>query len=210
MPDPAVGAAAGVQPCAPRTKEPTLSQQYPPPTGPFHGAYPGTPGPGSPALGHPGPQSPYAAPYAGTYAGPPAYLGMPAPAPQAHGLNPWVAGLIGAGVGAVLTVIAMTVLPMLLFGFAFGAMGGEDGFLGGPPSGRVAVQPDGTVSGESLAAALEDSDGDFFYEDVTCPATPKVATDETTICEGNDGFTDMRIVVVFDGSNGKFSTADLW
>lgn len=143
------------------------------------------------------------------YGAHPAYLGMPAPAQQPSGLNPWLAGLIGAGAGALLTVMAMTLLPMLFFGLAMG--GGfmdEEGFMG-PPTGRVAVEPGGGVSGVALAGALEGND-DFYYEDVTCPETVRVATDVTAICSGDDGFEDLRIVVVFEGTGGQFATADLW
>lgn len=185
-----------------------MSQQYPPPTGPgpyagppHHGA--GNPYAGPPHLGppHPGAPSPYA--------GPPAYLGLPAPAPQRQGFSPVLAGFLGALGGAVLTVVAMTVLPMLFFGLAMGGGFMEEGELMGPPSGRVVVEPDGGVGGVALADALEDDD-DFFYEDVTCPDTTRVATDVTTICEGGDGFEELRIVVVFDGTDGRFRTADLW
>ncbi|CAN7328090.1 DUF3824 domain-containing protein [Knoellia sp. LjRoot47] len=180
-----------------------MSQQYPPSgQGPYAGPPPywvQSRYAGPPPSGAPDP-----------YAGPPAYVGMSAPPARGGGLNPWLAGLAGAGVGAVLTVIAMTVLPMLFFGLVLGGgFMGDEGFMGGPPTGRVAVGPDGSVTGEALAEALV-RDDDFYYEEVSCPATAKVATDETTICEGNDGVEDLRIVVVFDGTDGTFATADLW
>ncbi|WP_404384739.1 hypothetical protein LL946_03265 [Knoellia locipacati] len=204
-----------------------MSQHYPPPAGP--GPHQGPPGQGAPNpyAGPPGQgaPNPYAGPpgqgapnpYAGPpgqgapnpYAGPAAYLGVPAAAPQRQGFSPVLAGFLGALAGACLTVIAVTVIPMLFFGLAMG--GGfmeEDGFMG-PPSGRVVVEPDGGVSGVVLADALEDG-GDFYYEDVTCPDTARVATDVTTICDGGDGVENLRIVVVFEGSEGQFRTADLW
>ena len=73
----------------------------------------------------------------------------------------------------------------------------------------VEVGADGSVGGEALAEALED-EGDYYYEDVSCPATARVATDVTTICRANDGMDDLRVVVVFEGDDGRFRTADLW
>lgn len=141
------------------------------------------------------------------YAGHPACLGHPASTAQPSGLNPWVAALLGGVTGAILTVIFTTVVPMLFFGLLMGGgMLGDDGFMGAP-QGTVAVAPDGSVSGAALAEAV---DGVAYYEDVTCPGTVKVATDATTICEADDGFEDLHVVVVFDGTDGRFSTADLW
>lgn len=157
------------------------------------------------------PHQPYAGGYAAPYAVPPShgYAHPPALAPRSSGLNPWAAGAIGLVVGMFLTFVGMTVLPMLFFGLAFGGFGSfEEGFPS-PPSGRVEVAADGSVSGEALAEALED-EGDYYYEDVTCPATARVATDVTTICRGTDGVDDLRVVVVFDGDDGRFRTADLW
>lgn len=158
---------------------------------------------------HPGGYLPHPSAYQNPYAGHPAYAVPPAPAPQPAGLNPWVAGLLGFLIGGFLTFVATMVLPMLFFGFLIGGpFGGEfeEGFMG-PPGGRVVVAADGSVSGVALAEELE---GVAYYEDVTCPETAKVATDVTTICEGDDGFEGLRIVVVFDGTDGRFSTADLW
>lgn len=100
------------------------------------------------------------------------------------------------------------VLPMIFFGIIMGggfAEGFDEGPMGGPQ--RVTVSADGSVSGGALVAALEESD---WYQDMTCPDTAKVATDVTTICRGRDGFEDLRVVVVFRGSDGEFSTADLF
>ncbi|MFW5469156.1 hypothetical protein ACOCJ4_03830 [Knoellia sp. CPCC 206435] len=141
------------------------------------------------------------------YAGHPAYgFPPPPPAPQ-PGLNPWVAGVIGALVGGVLTVVATTLLPMIFFGLMMGAGGFMDEGFMGPERGQVAVTADGSVSGVVLADDLEDAP---WYEDVTCPDTTAVGTDVTTICSGNDGVDDLRIVVVFRGTEGEYGTADLW
>ncbi|KGN33000.1 hypothetical protein N802_15520 [Knoellia sinensis KCTC 19936] len=152
--------------------------------------------------------SPYTPPAQGgppAYAGHPAYVGYPVPQPQSSGLNPWVAGLLGALAGAMLTFIGMTLLPILFFGLLMGGPMGDEGFMG-PPASRVDVAPDGSVSGLALAEALEEG----YYEDVTCPNTPKVGTDVTTICDANDGFANMRVVVVFRGTDGRFGAADLF
>ena len=140
------------------------------------------------------------------YAGHPAYLFPPPPARPA-GMNPWVAGLIGALVGGALTVVATMVLPMIFFGLMMGAGGVMDEEFMGPERGQVVVASDGSVSGVVLAEDLEDAP---WYEDVTCPDTTAVRTDATTICSGNDGFEDLRIVVVFRGTDGEYGTADLW
>ncbi|MFC7486374.1 hypothetical protein ACOCJ7_14100 [Knoellia sp. CPCC 206453] len=166
------------------------------------------PGPGPGAGYGPGPHAYYGQPTQGApppYGAHPAYLGMPSPAPQSTGLNPWIAGLIGVICGGVLTVIGMTVIPMILFGFLLGGPMGDEGFMEGPHS--VTVAADGSVSGVALADALEDGE---WYEDMTCPNTATVATDVTTICEGTDGFADLRVVVVFRGTDGRFGTADLF
>lgn len=140
------------------------------------------------------------------YAGHPAYAGYPGPTPRSSELNPWIAALFGAMAGGFLTFLLMTLVPMLLFGFAMGGGPfGDEGFM--DTSGRVSVASDGSVTGAALAEALEDTD---WYERATCPDTAKVATDATTICEANDGFEDLRVVVVFDGTDGRFATADLW
>lgn len=160
------------------------------------------PGPG------PGPYAPYGQPTQGgppPYGAHPAYLGMPSPAPRSSGLNPWVAGLIGVFVGGIGAMVLSFLLPMLFFGLLMGGGLGEEGFPGGPQN--VTVAADGSVSGVALAEVLEEAG---WYDDMTCPGTPKVATDVTTICEGDDGFADLRVVVVFQGSNGRFSTADLF
>lgn len=159
---------------------------------------------------HPGQPVPPHQPYA-PYAVPPpyGYAQPPVGSPRSTGLNPWAAGAIGVVVGMGLTFIGMTVVPMLFFGLAFGGFGSFDEGFPGPPSGRVEVAADGSVGGEALAEALED-EGDYYYEDVSCPATARVATDVTTICRGNDGVDDLRIVVVFEGDDGRFRTADLW
>ena len=172
----------------------------PPGPGPGHGYGPGFDnGPhayhGQPTQGGPSP-----------YGAPPAYLAMPSPTPPSAGLNPWIAGLIGVICGGVLTIIGMTVIPMILFGFLLSGPMGDEGFMGGAPS-RVTVAADGSVSGTALAEALEDAQ---WYEDMTCPNTAQVATDVTTICEGSDGFDDLRVVVVFRGTDGRFGTADLF
>ncbi|EAP97222.1 hypothetical protein JNB_17168 [Janibacter sp. HTCC2649] len=120
-------------------------------------------------------------------------------------MNPWVAGLLGAFGGVVLTVIGMTVIPMLLFGFLLSGPMGDGGFMESSPQ-RVTVAADGSVSGTALAEALESG----WYEDMTCPNTAEVATDVTTICEGSDGVDPMRVVVVFRGTDGRFGTADLF
>ncbi|MEO7269254.1 MAG: hypothetical protein ABIW49_08630 [Knoellia sp.] len=122
-------------------------------------------------------------------------------------MNPWVAGLLGVLAGGFLTVMGMTVIPMLLFGFLLSGPMSDEGFMEGPPPQRVEVAADGSVSGIALAEALE---GAAWYEDMTCPSTAKVDTDVTTICEGNDGIDNMRVVVVFRGTDGRFGTADLF
>ncbi|MFW5473911.1 hypothetical protein ACOCJ5_11440 [Knoellia sp. CPCC 206450] len=160
------------------------------------------------------PHPPYPGGYAAPYAVPPpyGYANPPAHTPRSSGFNPWAAGAIGVAVGMLLSFLGMTLLPMLVFGLAFGGFGGfgtfEEGFSG-PPPGRVVVAADGSVSGEALAEALED-ENDYYYEDVSCPSTTRVATDVTTICRANDGVDDLRVVVVFEGDEGRFRTADLW
>ncbi len=183
-----------------------MSYQPPLPPGPGPGPDPAT-GPGY----GPGPHAYYGQPTQGApppYGTHPAYLGMPSPAPQSAGMNPWIAGLLGAIAGGVLTIIGTTLIPMLFFGLFMAAGSGgafDEGFIDGPQ--RVTVAADGSVSGTALAQALEEAE---WYEDMTCPDTAKVATDVTTICRGSDGFEDMRVVVIFEGSGGKFSTADLF
>ena len=165
-----------------------------------------TPGPG------PGPQAYYGQATQGgppPYGAHPAYAGMPSPATRSSGLNPWVAGLIGMLIGGIGAMALSFLLPMIFFGLFMGAgFGGafdEEGFMGGPQ--RVTVAADGSVSGTALAEALEEAE---WYQGMTCPDTAKVATDVSTICEGNDGFSGMRVVVVFEGTDGRFSTADLY
>ncbi|WP_353951103.1 hypothetical protein V6K52_15875 [Knoellia sp. S7-12] len=172
-----------------------MSYQSPLPPGPGHG---------------PGPQAYYGQ---GAQGGPPpygvhpAYAGMPSPAPRSTGLNPWVAGLIGVLIGGIGAMVLSFVLPMIFFGFLMGGPFGGDfdeGFMDG--SQRVTVAADGSVSGAALADVLEDD----WYEDMTCPHTAKVGTDVTTICRGSDGIEDLRVVVVFRGTDGEFTMADLY
>lgn len=121
-------------------------------------------------------------------------------------MNLWLAGGLGVVIGGLLGVLLAWLLPMLFFMvLGFGAFGPVDGPMTSPS--RVDVAADGSVSGEALAQALMDSG---WYEDMTCPATPKVATDVTAICTGTDGFMDLRVVVVFRGDSGSFSVADLF
>lgn len=169
---------------------------------------PGT-GPGQ----GPAPFDPYAHPPHGVpppYGLQPAYVGMPSPAPRSGGINPWLAGLIGVLIGGIGAMVLSVVLPMIFFGALFGGLFGPgfdegEGFMEGPQ--RVAVGADGSVSGVALAEVLEEAP---WYEDVTCPDTAGVATDVTTVCRGTDGFEDLRVVVVFEGSSGQFSTADVF
>lgn len=174
-----------------RPEELTLSYQPPLPPGP---------GPG-------GPHAYYGQPTQGApppYGVHPAYAGMPSP-PQSSGLNPWIAGLIGVFIGGFMAVVASMLIPMIFFGFLMGGPFGDEGFMETPD--RVAVAPDGSVSGVALAEVLEKSE---WYEGMTCPNTAKVGTDVTTICEGSDGFEGMRVVVVFRGTDGRFAAADLY
>lgn len=182
---------------------------YQPPLPPGPGPAPGQgngPGQGSGAFAPYGPPQQGAPPPYGAH---PAYAGMPSPAPRSSGLNPWVAGLIGVLIGGIGAMVLSFVVPMIFFGLFMGAgFGGsfdEEGFMGGPQ--RVTVAADGSVSGTALAEALEEAE---WYQGVTCPDTAKVATDISTICEGTDGFSGMRVVVVFEGTDGRFSTADLY
>lgn len=143
--------------------------------------------------------------YQPPYVGPPAYLGYASPAPQSSGMNPWVAGLIGVIIGGMGAILLSFLLPLIFFGLMMGS-GFDDGeFMDGPT--RVTVSSDGSVSGTALAQALDDGG---WYDDMSCPDTAKVATDVTTICTGTDGFDDLRVVVVFRGTEGRFSTADLF
>jgi len=111
------------------------------------------------------------------------------------------------GIGAMALTM---VLPMLFFGFLTGGLFGADYDEGevGPMDGaqRVSVAADGSVSGAVLAEVLAED----WYEDLTCPDTPKVATDVTTICRGGGRIDDLRVVVVFRDSSGLFSTADVF
>lgn len=137
------------------------------------------------------------------YAGHPAY----APAPRRGGLNPWVAALLGALAGAVLTALTGVVL--------WYAMGGPVPWEGiedsaADWSGRVEVAADGSVPGMVLADAVFEVGGGGFYEEVTCASTPRIAADVTTVCRVDDGYDRYRVVVLFLDGEGRFETAEFF
>ncbi len=137
------------------------------------------------------------------YAGHAAYASVS----RRSGLNPWVAAVLGALVGSLLTGLAGVVL--------WYAMGGPMPWEGIEDSaedwsGRVDVAGDGSVPPMVLADAVFEVGGGGYYEDVVCAATPRVAADVTTICRVDDGYDRYRVVVLFLDGEGRFETAEFF
>lgn len=141
------------------------------------------------------------------YAGHPAYAGMPSPAPRSSGLNPWIAASLGFLGGLLLTGL----LGAMLWVTAGGPLpweGIDD--LADDWNGSVQVAADGSVPGPLLADAVLEVGGGGFYEEVVCPATPRVAADVMTLCSVDDGYDTYRVVVLFLDDAGRFETTEVF
>lgn len=144
--------------------------------------------------------------YQPTYASHPAYLGMPSPTPQHSRMNPWVAALLGALTGTLLTGAA-GVLLWFVMGYPMPWQGVDD--WAEDWRGTVAVASDGSVAGPALADAVLEVGGGGYYEEVSCPATPRAAADVMTLCDVDDGYDQYRVVVLFLDSDGNFESAEM-
>lgn len=152
------------------------------------------------------PPNPYAVP-PNPYAVPPAHGGAPTSMAQQGGLNAWLAGGLGALAG-----IAVTALFGMVLWFSMGypmPWEGPDDWVD-EWVGRVEVGSDGSVVGLVLADAVRDLGGGGYYEEVFCPATPRVAQDVTTVCRVDDGYEQYSVVVLFLDSDGRFEAAEFY
>ena len=156
------------------------------PTSVEHPAYPAYPG------------SAYPAPYAG----PPIEVRVAAVPAASRGLT------VVAVVLASLALLGVLLLGVVLVGF-LGADGGGGG--SGPLRGTIAPATGARLTGQALAdevsARIRDDGGD--PAGITCPDTPKVAQDVTTVCHGSDLGADSAFVVFFEDAKGSYTLLEV-
>ena len=149
----------------------------------------------------PAPLSPY-----GPY-GPPA----PAtPAPVDVRVVGGPAGVRGLAVAGIATggVALLGVLLLAVFVLVTSGSGDPGGW--GPVRGTV-TPVSGSLDGPTLAAEIArqitDEGGD--PEGITCPSTPKVAQDVTTVCHGDVDGDEWAFVVFFEDAEGRYTLLEL-
>lgn len=153
--------------------------------------------------GHPAPLTPY-----GPY-GPPAPT-SPAPVDvRVVGAATGTRGLALAGVvlgGAAL----LGVLLLGVLGLVTSLDPGGSGSWG-PTRGTVAPSSGSSLDGASLAAEIERriTDEGGAPEGITCPSTPKVAQDVTTVCHGDVDGDEWAFVVFFEDTEGRYTLLEV-
>jgi len=143
---------------------------------------------------------------------PPQPLVAPAAAPP---IEVRLTGQSGQGRGLAITGVVLGGLGLLAGGVALVAALAL-GFLGGPGPGtyglRGTVSPNdgaltGTVLADEVSRTITDDGGE--PEDVTCPATVKVAQDVTAVCHGTDYGDDVTFVVFFEDAQGRYTLLEI-
>jgi hypothetical protein len=154
----------------------------------------------------PAPQPGYAPeppqPLVAPVAAPPLEVRLTGQPAQGRGLA--IAGVVLGGLGLVAGGTALVVALVL-------------GLMGGPGGGayyglRGTVSPvGGALTGTVLAAEVSRtvSDDGGEPDDVTCPATVKVAQDVTAVCHGTDYGDDAAFVVFFEDDRGAFTLLEV-
>ncbi|PRY58120.1 hypothetical protein BCF74_11343 [Knoellia remsis] len=166
-----------------------MSSSFPPPSG--------QPGPYAAAPAH-------GAPY--PYGGPAAYGGAPGGQPPSRGFNPWLAAGLGALGGAIMTTLLAMVMWFAM-GYPMPWETPQD--YAAEWTGQVDPDASGRVPGPVLSDAVtEMSDG--YYVDVSCPDTPRVTADITTVCRVDDGIEPFTAVVLFLNDSGDFEVAEFY
>ena len=151
--------------------------------------------------------NPYGTPHpAHAYAGPPLEVQVATPPPA-----------VGRGlsyVGVVLGGLALLgVLLTVVFLFASSGIDDLDGGGDYPPMrGSIAPAAGGTaITGNVLASRVTQTvrDDGGYPEGITCPATPTVAQDVTTVCHGRDDGVESAFVVFFEDAKGNYTLLEL-
>lgn len=151
--------------------------------------------------------NPYGPPHpAHAYAGPPLEVRVATPPAAGRGLS---------YLGVVLGGLALLgVLLTVVFLFASSAVDDLDGGGGhyAPMRGSVAPAAGGTaLTGDALASRVTQTvrDDGGYPEGITCPATPTVAQDVTTVCHGRDDGVESAFVVFFEDAGGSYTLLEL-
>jgi len=119
------------------------------------------------------------------------------------------------GRGLAITGVVLGGLGLLAGGMAL-VVALALGFMGDPGGGSYGIR--GTVSptgGALTGSALADevsrriTDDGGAPEDVTCPATVRVAQDVTAVCHGTDYGDDATFVVFFEDDRGAFTLLEV-
>ena len=120
---------------------------------------------------------------------------------QGRGLA--ITGVVLGGLGLVAGGMALVVA--LALGFMGDPGGGSYGIRGtvSPTGGAVT----GTVLADEVSRRISDDGGE--PDDVTCPATVKVAQDVTAVCHGTDYGDDATFVVFFEDDRGAFTLLEV-
>ena len=105
-------------------------------------------------------------------------------------------------------------LGMLLMALALFVFVGWDDDQGGGGYGpmRGTIAPAGhALTGQALADEVASTvrDDGSKPEAITCPATPKLAQDVTTVCHGTDFGEDSAFVVFFEDATGDYTLLEL-
>lgn len=152
--------------------------------------------------GHPAPLTPY-----GPY-GP--------PAPTSDPVDVRVVGTATGSRGLAIAGVAMggvALLGVLLLAVFVGlTLAGPDGSGGwGPTRGTVAPSSGSSLDGPSLAAEIERqvTDEGGAPEGISCPSTPRVAQDVTTVCHGDVDGEEWAFVVFFEDTQGRYTLLEV-
>ena len=167
------------------------------------------PSPWSPSGQQGWPPAPQPAP---TWAPEPPLLTAPVVAPP---IEVRLTGQPGQGRGLAIAGVVLGGLGLLAGGMAL-VVALAVGFMGDPGGGsygiRGSVSPTagtltGTVLADEVSRRIADDGGE--PEDVTCPATVKVAQDVTAVCHGTDYGDDATFVVFFEDDRGAFTLLEV-
>lgn len=154
----------------------------------------------------PAPQPTYAPepppqPFTAPVAAPPIEVRLTGQPSSGRGLA--ITGVVLGGLGLVAGGMALVVA--LALGFMGDPGGGSYGIRGSvTPTGGTLT---GTVLADEVSRRITDDGG--APEDVTCPATVKVAQDVTAVCHGKDYGDDATFVVFFEDDRGAFTLLEV-